>query len=370
MADGKPTLLDWLGLNREPDYSKARWLGVILSGLAFALIVSVFGFTLYQFIEAIAGLDTFETPESQSAAIRNTGLVLAAIIGIPFVVWRSVVAQKQVDVAEQGQITDRINKAVEGLGAEKTVSRIGRVVQVKAEDGRIKQEIKWAGQNLKLQSGDTVETDKGEWQVFNETLPNLEVRIGAVYALERIAQDSDRDHVQIMEILCAYIRANAPSNQAETCPEHWIVDKTSGIERRHPTPLNIIANWVKSLRPPRSDIQTVLTVIGRRTRHQISLEGNHVNGRWQGYQLDLKNTCLQQADLTNCNFCNANFEGSRLQGANLSKSLIKSANFWLAQLHCARFSTAQLQGAHFGEVPMQMSDLSGAWAHGADFSQA
>jgi hypothetical protein len=38
-------------------------------------------------------------------------------------VWRSIVAQKQVDVAEQGQITDRINKAVLGLGSEKTIKK-------------------------------------------------------------------------------------------------------------------------------------------------------------------------------------------------------------------------------------------------------
>jgi hypothetical protein len=40
------------------------------------------------------------------------------------------------------------------------------------------------------------------------TEPNIEVRIGAILSLERIAQDSTRydngrDHVRVMEILCA-----------------------------------------------------------------------------------------------------------------------------------------------------------------------
>ena len=88
------------------------------------------------------------------------------------------VAQRQVDVAEQGHITDRINNAVQGLGTEKTVK---------------------AGEDEK-------------------TAPNIEVRVGAIYALERIAQDSDRDHIQIMEILRAYIRENAPADSAELSP--------------------------------------------------------------------------------------------------------------------------------------------------------
>jgi hypothetical protein len=34
----------------------------------------------------------------------------------------------------------------------------------------------------------------------------LDVRLGGIYALERIARDSDNDHAQIMEVLTAYLR--------------------------------------------------------------------------------------------------------------------------------------------------------------------
>ena len=40
--------------------------------------------------------------------------------------------------------------------------------------------------------------------------PNVEVRLGAIYALERIAFDSPRDQWTIMEVLTAYVRQNAP----------------------------------------------------------------------------------------------------------------------------------------------------------------
>jgi hypothetical protein len=40
--------------------------------------------------------------------------------------------------------------------------------------------------------------------------PELEVRIGAIYALERIARESKRDHWPIMETLTAYVRTRLP----------------------------------------------------------------------------------------------------------------------------------------------------------------
>ncbi len=41
---------------------------------------------------------------------------------------------------------------------------------------------------------------------------NLEVRLGGIYALERIARDSPKDHWTIMEVLTAYVRENSPPN--------------------------------------------------------------------------------------------------------------------------------------------------------------
>jgi len=70
-------------------------------------------------------------------------------------------------------ITDRINAAVLGLGAEKKVKV----------------------------------TENGH--VIERTEPNIEVRIGAILALERIAKKNLDVHVQIMEFLCTYIRENA-----------------------------------------------------------------------------------------------------------------------------------------------------------------
>jgi hypothetical protein len=113
------------------------------------------------------------------------------------------------------------------LGAEKTVERIGRSVRLRdghpeldwPEDIICRNVIEWEGEALVRHETETI-VETGEWKVFSETVPNLEVRIGAILSLERIAQDSTRhdsgrDHVRVMEILCSYIRHNAPARVAE-----------------------------------------------------------------------------------------------------------------------------------------------------------
>jgi hypothetical protein len=97
---------------------------------------------------------------------------------------------------------------------------------------------------------------------LGETGPEkLAIRLGGIYAPERIARDSERDHWPIMEILTAYVREHAP----------W------KAEGQHSQP---------KLAP---DIQAILTVLGRRTRSY---------GKGEDWPLDLSFTDLRRAALT------------------------------------------------------------------------
>ncbi|MBT9382280.1 hypothetical protein KM176_00270 [Pseudooceanicola sp. CBS1P-1] len=103
----------------------ARLAGALILLLAALLGLSVLRVLvelLGQFGQALEGTG-YAARDAQSEAVRNYGLALAAVIGVIFAIWRALVAQKQVHVAEQGLTTDRINKAVEGLGADKVVKR-------------------------------------------------------------------------------------------------------------------------------------------------------------------------------------------------------------------------------------------------------
>src|SRR5262245_35597990 len=70
----------------------------------------------------------------------------------------------------------------------------------------------------------------------------LMVRLGGIYALERIAKDSASDHWSVMEVLTAFVREQAP---AHTMP----LDKTSRETETEESP--------HELKPP-SDIQAIL----------------------------------------------------------------------------------------------------------------
>ncbi|MDG1316360.1 MAG: pentapeptide repeat-containing protein, partial [Paracoccaceae bacterium] len=204
--------------------------------------------------------------------------MLVAASTVPFAlirVWindRTIkAAERTTNAAEQGLITDRINTAVTGLGVEKTVKQT-------APNGKI-----------------TENTDA-----------NIEVRLGAIYALERLSQDSDRDHMQIMEILCAYIRTNAPWDKDTDVP--WDLETPGPFKRL------------------RADIQAALTVIGRRAPDKIALE------RTKGFVLDLRDADLRGTDLRDGDFAQAWFWRSNFQFAVLVGTNLKGANLWDADL--------------------------------------
>jgi uncharacterized protein YqfA (UPF0365 family) len=118
---------EWIGIKRKLDYDRAPWLGNITGAIISLITISVAvgGIaTIIQFLSVVLRLD------ADHDAIRNIGLILVAVLGAPFFVWRATVAQKQADTAEQSHITDQINKAVAGLGADKVASKIGRPVKI------------------------------------------------------------------------------------------------------------------------------------------------------------------------------------------------------------------------------------------------
>lgn len=299
--------ISWLKKPRDYELLQKFIIGTVL----FVLFAPLFLLALLVVYNLLFEVVQFEVWESILKFLElevNTvepsfgfAALLAAILSAPFVIWRTWVAHQDYRVKEQGHITDRINKAVEGLGAEKTVKQL-------AEDGTTKE--------------------------FTE--PNLEVRMGAIYALERIAKDSLRDHIQIMEILSAYIRQNAVK------------------------PLHVNLKL-------RLDIQIALTVIGRRAHSQIKLE------RKRKYVLDLSNINLDNVVLKGLNFDRANFEHSSFRDSNLSLGSFIKASFYQvdfekAQLYKAKFNGAILFHTNFKATLLPYADFKNAEIGQANFS--
>ena len=244
--EGRNDLLGWLGLRRDLDFRKARGLGALFG-------VALIGLFALALATAVVLLFQTMTHGFTEDAARNlgAGALIVALLSAPFLVWNTVIKQQAVNFQKEGHMTDRISKAVEQLGAEKTT--------------------------------------KGEG-FAERTVPNIEVRIGGLLSLERISQDSvrhdqGRDHVRVMEIICAYVRANAPASEARDFPlpdwkpladDAFDQDKAAHIawrEARFRNRSNSNAReWAKSLPPPRQDIQQALTILGRRGTGQRAAE--------------------------------------------------------------------------------------------------
>jgi Pentapeptide repeats (8 copies) len=149
---------------------------------------------------------------------------------------------------------------------------------------------------------------------LGETGPEkLAIRLGGIYALERIARDSKRDHWTIMEVLTAYVRVNAPWKAEEQDSQPQLA----------------------------SDIRAILTVLGRRTR-------TYHNG--EPHRLDLAHTDL----------CSADLAGTSLEGALLTGAHIEDATLMHTHLEGAILTNAHLKRAVLIGTCLDGADLTGA----------
>ncbi|MDX2044349.1 MAG: pentapeptide repeat-containing protein [Acidobacteriota bacterium] len=197
---------------------------------------------------------------------------------------------------------------------------------------------------------------------------SLAIRLGGVYGLERIARDSERDHWPIMEILTAYIREHSPwetdgPGVSQVTSNSATQDFTDGIP---PFPKLSGERDQKQFLPPNlpplpKDIQAILTVLGRRNL-------NFEKGRNQ--RLDLTQTNLRQAQLSETSFKRANLWGAHLERAQLICADFEEASFTGAHLEEAICSNANLKGASFSWARLNDTQLNIAHLEGADLSNA
>jgi uncharacterized protein YjbI with pentapeptide repeats len=181
----------------------------------------------------------------------------------------------------------------------------------------------------------------------------LSIRLGAIYALERIARDSERDHWPIVEILTAYVREKAPWPVTKS-----LADDLSPVDQ--PERAQQSGRMTFFIRPTYQpgDIQAALTVLGRRDRASEREE----------QRLDLRHTDLREADLRDAHLerallTNAHLEEALLQGAHL-----EGAYFFNAHLESAVLEGAYLRGATLTGAFLQGAVLKNAHLEGAKFS--
>ena len=181
----------------------------------------------------------------------------------------------------------------------------------------------------------------------------LEVRLGGIYSLERIAKDSKEDHPVILEVLAAFIRERS----ALRTEQHQSF-VTSFLSRQDSQNGNVQIPAKLSL-----DIQSALTVIGRRTPQENESTINLANANIRGADLNaanLSNTDLSGANLCGANLCGVNLRDANLIYADLSNAYLRYADFYNTFCRGVRLHGADLSGVNLSKTSFPYADLSGA----------
>lgn len=200
-------------------------------------------------------------------------------------------------------------------------------------------------------------TDRYTTSVEQLASESIGVRLGGIYALERISRDSPEDHQTIVDVLCAFIRSYSPPTESDHVDEFT----------QPPLP---------------ADIQAAVQVMGRRDRRRdrlpLDLRGANLRGL-ELYDADLSGCYMPNADLTRVSFHRVSLKDSRLMWVKLgqahlvdvdmSGSLLTRSYFVDTEMHQVDLTKANLSNySNLSGADMRRVTLSDANLEDADLS--
>jgi hypothetical protein len=288
--------------------SKLPRLHTVLVILMIVMCLAVTGFLIWWVPQyqvdrldksSLTSYQRFELEDRARATLAT--IVGGAILLVgAYVAWRNLLStENNLALIEQGQLTERFTRAIEHLGA-------------------------------------ATETGK----------PRLEIRLGGIYALEKIAlDDAERYHDTVVDVFAAYVRENARWDSAASSR-----DNTAS---------------------PPVDIQAIMKVLSRRTRWK---------GNGETVVIDLRGTDLRGLEMTGIHFegadlTKAHLEGATLRDANFEDAECVETEFLASKINGARFEGANLTLARlshlkFEKVNLRRAELLMSSLHGSDLRTA
>lgn len=243
--------------------------------------------------------------EKNAAEIENSNRVtiaqivggLALLSGLYFTYLNVRTAQDNLRITEEGKLTERFSKAVELLGSDK-----------------------------------------------------LDVRLGGIYALERIARDSQKDHWAVMEVLTAFVRENSHRKLVAEIDQ----EQKNAVTTDRGKDVSEAENG-----KPREDIHAIITVIGKREWRATEKQS-----------LNLQGLYLSKFNLSGLDLSNANLSETNLSRTNLSRTILSGTNLCEADLFSADLFSADLRNANLSEANLSEANLNEADLSGADLSES
>ena len=207
------------------------------------------------------------------------------------------------------------------------------------------------------------------------------VRLGGVYELFQLAEDTKESRQTVLDILCAHIRRTTgesqyrkthswkPSEEVQSLLTLLFVqehDVYSGLR------VNLQGSWLSGANLSEARLNKAILV--KAYLQEVCLGNAQLEGA------DLTEVQLQKADLTGANLRKVSLVESHMQRANLSNAKLQGSILNDARLHGAILVGAHLQetglngtylqAANLTMARMQMASLSGAKMQGAYLAKA
>jgi len=278
------------------------------------------------------------------------------------------------------------------------------------EANRNQQAVAVAQQKLAERGQVTERFSKAIDQLGQEDADRLAIRLGGVYALERLMRDSPEDEPNIIAVLCAFVRihASTPAGADRPMPASSPADVQASVtvlaRRPYPTaPANSVLDLTGSRLSMPAAALPGATLAGASLLH-ANLAGSNMRGsdlssadlsaanlrRADLSQVNLSDAYLTHADLTQANLRDANLRrarlgqpprvdlpsaqpespavnlgGAYLDRADLTSAYLVEANLFGTHMTDAELRGADLDGAYLGAAELNGADLSGARLAGA-----
>lgn len=175
---------------------------------------------------------------------------------------------------------------------------------------------------------------------------SIAIRTGALYELKRLAQDSEKDRENVLEIINRFVI------------EKWEEEKLSEPGKTVPSDVATA-----------KEIMALLLRTEKIDHEKLNLSGAHLEGEnLEGASLD--GAHLEGADLVGAHLNGAHLAEAHLDGAHLDGAHLNGVYLSLAHLDGAHLLGAHLNGAHLDGANLNGADLSGAHLFRANLFRA
>ena len=253
----------------------------------------------------VTTVTTVQTYESYGDTLRNIAILIGGIAALAFAIWRSVVAQKQLDVsneqldvAQRGLLNDRYQKGAEMLGNN-----------------------------------------------------SLAVRLGGIYALRNLDEERpEQYHVQIMSLLCAFVRHPIKEEEVINEDTQTAMD-VIGSRNQRLIEIEEKEDFMPNLS---SSPPGITTNLSNAVLSKANLSGTNLG------EVNLSSAELHCANLSGADLLRTDLSDSDLHGAKMCGASLTNTDLSRADLYNANLSGAKLFGAYLFDTKLNRANLSGA----------